>query len=79
MGTQNMLELVEAIEKASGKKASKTFGPEQPGDVRQTWADVGKAGKLFDYSPNYDLEKGLAQFATWYKKAGKDCEEAATA
>jgi len=65
--TVQLLELVEAIEKASGIKADKTHVPEIPGDVEQTWADVSKANKLLDYSPNYDLEKGLKNFAEWYK------------
>lgn len=77
--TVELLELVEAIEQVSGLKANKTFGPEQPGDVRQTWADISKAKELLSYSPNYDLEKGLRNFAVWYKQAGKDYEKATTA
>ena len=64
--TVELLELVEAMERASGLTANKAFGPEQPGDVRQTWADVGKAGELLGYKPDYDLEKGLARFAEWF-------------
>jgi UDP-glucuronate 4-epimerase len=64
--TVELLELVEAIEKASGIEANRTFGPEQPGDVHQTWADISKAKELLGYSPHYDLEKGLKNFAAWY-------------
>lgn len=65
--TVELLELVEAIEEASGYKAIKKFGPEQPGDVKQTWADVTKANKLFGYKSEYSLDKGLKEFAKWYK------------
>ena len=65
--TVELLELVEAIEKASGITAKKTFGPEQPGDVKQTWADVSKAGKLLGYKSDYSIDKGLAEFAKWFK------------
>lgn len=65
--TVELLELVKAIEDASGYKAIKKFGPEQPGDVKQTWADVTKANKLFGYKSEYSLDKGLKEFAKWYK------------
>lgn len=64
--TVELLELVEAIEKASGITAKKKFGPEQPGDVKQTWADVEKAGRLLSYSPDYSISKGLKAFYNWY-------------
>lgn len=73
--TVQLLELVEAIEKASGIEADKTHAPEVPGDVEQTWADVSKAKKLLDYSPNYNLEKGLKNFAEWYKQNKEHLQE----
>jgi UDP-glucuronate 4-epimerase len=73
--TVQLLELVEAIEEASGIEANRTHGPEIPGDVEQTWADVSRAKELLGYSPNYDLEKGLKNFAEWYKQSNKDHEK----
>lgn len=70
--TVKLLELVEAIEEASGIEPNRVFGPEQPGDVKQTWADVGKAKKLFGYEPNYNLKKGLSNFIEWYKVNKKE-------
>jgi UDP-glucuronate 4-epimerase len=69
--TVQLLKLVEAIEEASGIEADKTHAPEVPGDVEQTWADVSKAKELLGYSPNYDLEQGLENFAAWYEQATK--------
>ena len=69
--TVELLELVEAIEKASGIIAKKTFGPEQPGDVKQTWAEVEKAGKLLGYEADYSIDKGLTKFSNWYKSSSK--------
>lgn len=66
--TVELLELVEAIEKASGITAEKKFGPEQPGDVRQTWADVEKASEVLGYDADYSIDKGLVEFCEWYKK-----------
>lgn len=60
--TVKLLELVDAIEEASGIAAKKTFGPEQPGDVKQTWADINKASKLLNYVTLYSIKKGLKEF-----------------
>ena len=39
--------------------------PEQPGDVRQTYADVSKAERLFGYRPSVPFEAGVARFGAW--------------
>lgn len=70
--TVELLELVEAIEEASGITAKKVFGPEQPGDVMQTWADVEQAGKLLGYKSDYSIDKGLSEFFNWYKSNSKE-------
>lgn len=67
--TVQLLELVEAIEKASGIEADKTHAPEVPGDVEQTWADVSKAKELLGYNPDFDLDKGLTNFVKWYQRS----------
>lgn len=66
--TVQLLELVEAIEEASGIDADKMHAPEVPGDVEQTWADVSKAKKLLNYNPDFDLEKGLSNFVNWFNE-----------
>lgn len=66
--TIKLLELVEAIEEASGLTAKLSFGEEQPGDVKQTWANVTKASKLLNYNSDYSIYEGLTKFSEWYKK-----------
>lgn len=61
-----LLDLVEAIEKASGINAQKSFGPEQPGDVKQTWANVEKAMELLGYKAEYSIDEGLREFCDWF-------------
>lgn len=70
--TITLLELVEAIEKASGITAKKIFGPEQPGDVKQTWAEISKARELLNYEPAYSLTAGLVKFVEWYDDQRND-------
>jgi UDP-glucuronate 4-epimerase len=63
--TVQLFELVDALEEVFGIKANKIYGPEQPGDVRQTWADVEKAKILFKYKPNISINTGLYRFKYW--------------
>ena len=55
----------EGIIKEPGKKE---FLPMQPGDVYQTYADVSDLERDFGFKPATSLEKGLSDFAGWYKK-----------
>lgn len=59
--------LVSEIEKAVGKKAIINRQPEQPGDVKQTYADVTKAGKKLGYSPKTEIADGLVRFVSWLR------------
>ncbi len=63
--TVRLLELIEILENALGKKAELEFLPMQPGDVLQTYADISKAKKLLGYAPQYPIEKGIENFVRW--------------
>jgi len=63
--------LVRLIEKNLGRKAQVRHLPEQPGDVRVTYADVTKAGKVLGYKPTVSLEEGIASFVHWYRQRGR--------
>jgi UDP-glucuronate 4-epimerase len=40
----------------------------QAGDVNQTWADVIRLQKDYNYKPNISVEKGVEAFIDWYKR-----------
>ncbi|PYZ92854.1 glucose-1-phosphate thymidylyltransferase [Salipaludibacillus keqinensis] len=54
-----LLDLIEMIERVTGKKAKIVFNSKQPGDAEHTWADITKAQNELQYNPAYSLEKGL--------------------
>lgn len=60
-------ELICRIEEALGKKARINRLPMQPGDVKQTYADVTKAVERLGYQPKTKIEVGLTRFAEWLK------------
>ena len=63
-----LLDFIEAIEDALGKRAVKNFLPMQPGDVPATWADVSDLAADFGYQPSTPVEEGIRRFVAWYKK-----------
>ena len=62
-----LTELVELLERITGKKAILERNTLQPGDVPLTWADISKAWRLLGYRPATRLEEGLEQFVAWYR------------
>jgi UDP-glucuronate 4-epimerase len=62
-----LAEMVEALERATGRKAICAHEPDQPGDVPLTWADISKASRLLNYKPATPLDEGLQRFVTWYR------------
>jgi UDP-glucuronate 4-epimerase len=62
-----LAEMVELLERVTGKRAIHEQNPSQPGDVPLTWADISKAGRLLGYRPATRLEDGLEKFVAWYR------------
>ena len=60
--------LISEIENALGKKAIIDRKPLQPGDVKQTYADVSKAIEKLGYSPSTEIQVGLKKFVDWLRK-----------
>lgn len=64
---EQLLEMIELLEKSLGKKAQKNFLPMQPGDVYSTFADISDTMRDYDFKPEVSLAEGLEKFAHWYK------------
>ena len=63
-----LMDFIEAIENAIGKKAKKVFLPMQPGDVSATHADTKQLENWIKFKPNTSIEEGISEFINWYKK-----------
>ena len=69
IGNQNPVELmdyIEALEDALGKKAEKELLPLQPGDVPDTYANVQDLVDDVGYKPETDVKVGVQKFVDWY-------------
>jgi UDP-glucuronate 4-epimerase len=64
-------EMIEAIGEALGKPPRVERHPEQPGDVRQTYADISRAGAELGYAPRTPFREGLARYVRWLRSEGE--------
>ena len=62
-----LLRYIEVLEECLGKKAEKNMLPLQPGDVPDTYADVGELVRDVGYQPSTPVEEGIERFVAWYR------------
>ena len=62
-----LMQFIETIENALGKKAIKNMLPMQDGDVVATYADTDDLRKTTGFSPCTPLDEGIEKFIAWYK------------
>jgi UDP-glucuronate 4-epimerase len=63
----DLLEVVRLLETALGKKAIQELLPMQPGDVRETCADVEDLRKAVGFAPNTPIAVGIERFVDWFR------------
>src|SRR5713101_4740189 len=51
--------LADTIGSILGKPVEKEHLPSRPGDIRDSWADLGKSERILGYAPRIGLEEGL--------------------
>lgn len=56
------------IEAALGKKAALSGKPPHAADMRETWADIAKAGRLLDWRPQVSVEEGFRRTVAWHRE-----------
>ena len=65
--SENIMDLIRLIENRLKRKASIDYQPIQKGDVKETYASIGKSCEMLNYSPKIDIKKGIHKFIDWYK------------
>jgi nucleoside-diphosphate-sugar epimerase len=60
-------EVIEAVERALGKRARIAHAPAHAADVPRTAANIDKARRLLGWSPQVALADGVARTVAWYE------------
>jgi UDP-glucuronate 4-epimerase len=63
---EELTKLVALIEQACGREAQVELLPMQPGDVRETLADISAIRRDMGFSPSTTIETGVPRFVAWY-------------
>jgi len=61
-----LLSFIEVLEETLGRKAKLNLLPMQPGDMKETWADISSIREETGYAPRTDLKTGIEAFVRWY-------------
>ena len=65
--TEKLMDMINIIEHELDKKAIIDFKEMQPGDVKQSFADIDKSKEKLNYSPKISINQGIPKFINWYK------------
>ncbi|PKU22181.1 NAD-dependent epimerase/dehydratase family protein [Telmatospirillum siberiense] len=69
--SEPLMRFIGIIEQALGKKAEIILEPMQPGDVKETFADISAIQRDFGFSPATGIEEGIPKFVEWYRSYHK--------
>lgn len=67
-GREYLIDIYYDLAKALGKNIEPNFGPDRPGDIKHSNADISKAEKMLGYKPEYSFEEGIKLAIGWYKE-----------
>lgn len=66
--SEDLMYMIELIEKNIGKKAIVDFQPMQPGDVPESFADIEKSSEMLGYRPSINIDTGIKYLIDWFKE-----------
>ena len=65
--SEPLMRMIGLIEEALGKKAEIDFQPMQPGDVKESFADIDAISADLGYKPTTPIDVGVPKFVDWFK------------
>ena len=60
-------DLFNILKEEAGSNITPEYGPDRPGDIRDSLADITKAETLLGYNPQIRIREGLQQTLSWFK------------
>jgi UDP-glucuronate 4-epimerase len=65
--SEDLMRVVELLEQAIGRKALLDPQPMQPGDVKDTFADISAIERDLGFAPATRIDEGVPRFVAWYR------------
>jgi len=63
-----LMRVIDLLQARLGRKATLNLLPMQPGDVRETYADIEDIGRDLGFVPSTGIEQGIERFVAWYRE-----------
>ena len=63
-----LMRFISVLEEALGQKAETELLPMQPGDVKETYADIADTRRDFGFAPTTTIDEGIPRFVAWYRE-----------
>lgn len=67
-GREYLIDIYYGLTKALGVNIEPKFGPDRPGDIKHSNADISKAKEKLGYNPEWNFERGIAAAIEWYRE-----------
>jgi UDP-glucuronate 4-epimerase len=62
-----LVRFISVLQAAIGRKDEIVHAPMQPGDVKETFADIEPIRRLCGFEPRVTIDQGLPRFVAWFK------------
>jgi UDP-glucuronate 4-epimerase len=66
--SEELTRMIELLEQACGRPAERRLMPMQPGDVRDTYADISAIQRDLGFEPKTRIDEGIPRFVDWYRR-----------
>ncbi|HEY4070129.1 MAG TPA: NAD-dependent epimerase/dehydratase family protein [Sphingomicrobium sp.] len=66
--SEDLMRVVELLEKETGRKALCDPQPMQIGDVKETFADISAMERDHGFRPSTTIDEGIPRFVAWYRE-----------
>lgn len=66
--SEDLKHFIRIIEREMGRVAELDYMPMQPGDVKETFADISETTQAVGYIPTTTIEEGVPKFIAWFKQ-----------
>ena len=65
--SEDLMRVVQLLEQATGREAVGDPQPMQPGDVKETFADISAIERDHGFKPTTAIDEGVPRFVEWYR------------
>ena len=64
---ERLMRVIELLEASTGRKTELVLEPMQPGDVKETYADIEPLRAAVGFEPRTSIDRGIPNFVAWYR------------